>query len=145
MSTPRAAWQHVGGVVEHLDHGLVPFADGQAAQRIAVEAYLGQPLGRFPAQVREGRALLDAEQGLCVAGPEGGPAPRRPPGRQFHRRPRAGLFGRPGYAFVELHGDVGAQEIGLDFDRALGGQDVLGAVDVALEGDLVLGDLGDLG
>ena len=50
---------------------------------------------------------------------------------------RASL-GRPGDAFVQLHDDVGAQQVGLDLDRALGRQHVARAVDVALEGHRLL-------
>ena len=120
-------------------------ADGEAADGVTVEADLGQALGRFPAQVLEGRALLDAEQGLGRALPEGGLAARRPAGRQLHGGAGAGLLGRPGHALVELHDDVGAQQVCLNLDRAFGRKDVFGAVDMALERHLVLGDLGDLG
>ena len=47
-------------------------------------------------------------------------------------------------AFVELHLDVGAEQA-LDFDGALGRQQVRGAVDVRLEGDALVGDLRELG
>ena len=57
------------------------------------------------------------------------------PGQADHRR--GDLVGR-----TRLRGRVGVRELALD--RLLGGEQVARAVDVALEGDALLGDLGDL-
>jgi hypothetical protein len=135
--------QHGGGVVEHLAHRLMPLAHRKPAHGIAVETSLDQAIGRLPAEVLERRALLDAEQGLAFALAEGRLGPRAPAGRQFHALARSGLLGRPGDAFVQLHDDVAAQQVGLDLDRSFGGEDVLAAVEVAGEGDGLLGDLAD--
>src|SRR5690606_20909233 len=106
-------------------------ADREAADGVAVEADLDQPLGAFAAQRLVDRALLDAEQRLALARAEGGLAALRPPRRQPHPLGRARLVGRPGDAFVELHDDIRAQKVGLNLDGALRREDVARAVDVA--------------
>ncbi len=99
---------------------LVAFADGEAADGVAVEADLDQALGALAAQVLEGRALLDAEQRLRVARAERGLAARAPAGGQTQGLGRARLFRGPGDALVELHDDVAAEQVGLNLDGALG-------------------------
>ncbi|MNJ41049.1 hypothetical protein D3C77_359560 [compost metagenome] len=135
--------QELRRVVQDLAHGVVAFADGQAADGVAVEADLLQTFRRFAAQVLIGRALLDAEQGLRVAGAEGVLGALRPAGRKLHALTGALFLGGPGDAFVQLHDDVRAQAVGLDLDRAFGRQDVFRPVDVAREGHGLLGQLGD--
>ena len=51
---------------------------------------------------------------------------------------------RPSNALVELHDDVRPQQVGLDFDRTFGREDVARAVDMALEADSFLPHLVDL-
>ena len=46
---------------------------------------------------------------------------------------RAGIIG----AFVELHGNIGAKQIRLNFDAARGRQPMRGAINVALEGHTI--------
>ena len=93
--------------------------DRQTAERIAVEADLLQAFRRFPAQVLEGRALLDAEQGLVRPLAEGRLAALAPAGRQAQGLGRAVMGGGPGDAFVQLHDDVGPQQVRLDLDGPL--------------------------
>jgi len=131
------------GVVEHLAHRLMPLPDRQAAEGVAVEAGLDQPVGGFAAQGLERRALLDPEQGLGLSLAEGGLGPRAPAGRQLHALARARLLGRPGDAFVQLHDDVAAEQVGLDLHRAFGRQHMLAAVQMAGEGDGLFRDLAD--
>ena len=126
--------QHLGGVVQHLAHGLVAFAHGQTADRVAVEADLTQLVRRLATKVLEGRALLDAEQGLVFPLAEPGLGAGAPADRQFHGLAGRVLLGRIRHALVQLHRDVGADPVGLDLDRAFRRQDVFGAVDVGGEG-----------
>ena len=53
--------QHVDREVEAAEHRLLPLADRQPADRIAVEADVDQRVGRCAAQPLVERALLDAE------------------------------------------------------------------------------------
>ena len=137
--------QHVGGKVQHLTHRRMPLADGQAAEGVAVEADLLQPVRGLATQVFIGRALLDAEQGLGLARAEGGLGPDRPAGRQLHTLAGAPFLCGPGHALVQLHGDIGAEAVGLDLDRPFRRQHVFGAVDVAGEGHRLLLNLRDAG
>ena len=57
--------QHRHGVVERGEHQLLAFADGEAADRVAVEADVGQRLDALLAQGREDAALHDAEQAVA--------------------------------------------------------------------------------
>lgn len=112
--------QKRGCAVQRGAHGVKALADRKAADRIAVKADLLQPLGAFAAQVGESGALDNAEQRLAGAGAEGGLAARTPGGRQAHRGGGGGVARVMLGAFVELHGDIGAKQIGLDLDRPLG-------------------------
>ena len=126
--------QQSRGVVEYLAHRLMALADRQAADGVAVEPGLHQPLGGFPAKRLDGRPLLDAEQGLALTLSERRLAARAPPGGQPQGLGGPLGLGRLGDALVQLHDDVRAQQVGLDLDRALRRQDMPRAVDVALEG-----------
>jgi hypothetical protein len=122
-----------GRVVEHLAHRLVALAHRQAAQGVAVEADLAQPLGRLAAQ-RLGRPpCWMPNSAWAPASPNAAleRAPQRAERRIASRAPRRC---RQRDQLVELHDDVGAQQVGLDLDRPLGRQHVARAVDVALEG-----------
>ena len=137
--------QELGRVIQHLAHGLMAFAHGQAADGVAVEADFLKLFGRLTAQVFEGRTLLDAEQSLVLTLAEPRLGPRAPADRQLHRPAGRVLLRRIGDALVQLHGDVGPDAVGLDLDGAFRRQDVFGAVDVAGEGDGLLLHLGNPG
>ena len=66
--------------------------------------------------------------------------PVQPPERPLHPFPRELVRRLARHHVIERHRDVGAQRP-LDLHRALGGERAVGAVDVALELDAVLGDL----
>ncbi len=94
--------------LDHAQHHLLRLADGEAADRIALEADIDEAARRFHAQLGIIAALHDAEQRparrLRLEGALGAlrPAQREPQ--------RAGdLLGRrrQAHAFVELHLDVG--------------------------------------
>ena len=89
-------------------------------------------------------ALDDAEQAVTRSSIEGGRRPRRPAHRQPHGFGGVGLARRIRRAFIEDHGDIGAESV-LDFDRALGRQFMPGAVEMGLEDDAVIGDLAEIG
>ena len=135
--------QHRHRAIERGEHHLLAFADGQAADRVAVEADTRQRLDAFLAQGREDAALDDAEQAVARLVDEGPPAVLGPLHRQPHGRCSGGLLDRPGRAFVERHGDVGIEQA-LDLDRASRRQAMLRAVDRRAEGDALGIDLAQL-
>ncbi len=77
-------------------------------------------------------ALHDGEQVLLLARAKRALAALGPAKRELHRLANIGLaWRRQRGALVQLHDDVGADQVGLDFDRALGREAMLDAVDVA--------------
>ena len=133
-----------GGGLQHAEGLRLALADRQAAHGVARQVEGGQRLGRFPPQIVEHAALHDAEQRVTRALPERARAAFGPAQRQAHRVRH--LVARPAgrRAFVELHRHVGVQQV-LDLDRALGGERVLAAVDVALEDHALLVELPQAG
>ena len=132
------------GGVQHLEHHLLALAHRQTAHRIAVEADLGQRRHRLTTQIGVNTALDDAEQAVAVAGDESLFGPRRPTHGQIRRV--LGLVRRRGErrAFVKGHGDVRIQRM-LDLHGPFGGQMVLAAVQMGLEGDTAFIDGAQLG
>ena len=89
-------------------HLLSGFADGQAADAVAVELQGGQLGGLFRPEVGGHAALDDAEQAL-VAAPVGVASPARPGQGALGRQPDVLLGGREAAADVEGHLNVGPQ------------------------------------
>ena len=115
-------------------------ADGEAAERIAVEADSGERARARLAQVLIVAALHDAEQRLADGRLlEGALAALGPAQRQLHGALDLAPLGRQPHAFVELHGDVGAEQ-DLHLDGALRRQLDHGAVEMGAEGDALLLD-----
>ena len=138
------------GVAQHAQHLGLGLAHRQAADRVAVEADVGQAGCRLVAQRLEHPTLHDAEQRIRVFQPvECVAAAARPAQRQPHRVGRFALGGWPGRlaaadhirrALVEDHRDVRVQHA-LDAHRLLGRQQQLVAIDRRGEAHAVLGDL----
>ena len=118
------------------------FADGQAADGVAVKGYAGDEAGGFGPQFGDDAALDDAEQGLAAgAGAAGvgvvaglGPAV----GAGHSVFDGGGLAGGED-ALVEAHYDVGADVV-LVMDGGFRGEEVAAAVDVGLESDAGVAD-----
>ena len=131
-------------LVDNAEHDLLRLADREPADRIAGKADADEGTGALGAQRRVVAALHDAEQGaarrrtleraLAALGPA-----QRQPHRAFHFGTRRGQL----QAFVELHHDVGPEQI-LDFDRALRRERDHRAVDVRAERDAALVELAQL-
>src|SRR5690606_29377862 len=119
-------------------HCFVALAYGQPANGIAVEARLGDTLRAFLAQIGIGRSLNDAEQRLTIALAERRLRSLAPARGQAHGPGGGFMLARVADAFVELHGDVRAKQIGLDLDRALGAEEQLRTIYVGPELDAVL-------
>ena len=75
----------------------------------AIEAGFDDALCAFLAEVGIGRALYDAEQRLTVTLTEIGFRAFAPARGQAHGSGGGRVFAWVGHAFIELHGDVGAQ------------------------------------
>ncbi|GAV35157.1 hypothetical protein ROTAS13_02829 [Roseomonas sp. TAS13] len=124
------------GDVEGGEHHLLPLADREAADRIALEADPRQRPHAFGAQAGIDAALHDAEEAVAGAGHEGLAAAGGPEHGLAHGPRSLLLRGGEGGALVQAHGDVGIQQV-LDLDGTLGREAVLGAVDMRMEGDAV--------
>ena len=109
-----------------------------------MEIHVRQRPRALNAQRFVGAALHDAEGGMADAAAKGFPRAFGPAQRQAHGALRLLVRGRQLHAFVELHLDVGAQQV-LDFHRPLRRQQMPRAVDMGLEGDAVLIELAQLG
>src|SRR6202030_3998574 len=117
---------------------LLGLADRKPAERIAVEADAGERAGALLAQRLIVAALNDAEQSAARRRLfEGALAALGPAQRQFHRPIDLAPVGRQPNAFVELHGDVGAEQ-DLHLDGALRRQIDHGAVEMGAERDALL-------
>ena len=138
--------------LDDLVHHLRGLAHRQASNAIAVQVHLRDLAHMLHPQVREGAALVDAEQQLLgIQGPLPGVEPGHlrlaalePPGG-----PGAGAFGviiRGGvlHALVKGHGDGGAQ-VGLDAHTLLRAHKNSAAVDMGGEGHALLPDVPQLG
>ena len=112
--------QHGRRKIQHLDHGCMPLTHGQPADGIAVIAGLDQPLSRLAAQDLVDAPLLDAEQRLALTLPEGDLGPRAPSCRASHGVGRLFTGRWQGHQFIQLHDNVGAQQIRLDLDGSFG-------------------------
>src|SRR3546814_4946066 len=81
--------QHRHREIKRAEHPLLPLANRQSADGIAIETDVDQPVGRDPAQVLEHRSLLDAEQrgpfGMRAAFIKALARPPRPAHRSLHR------------------------------------------------------------
>ena len=127
---------------DDLKHDILRLADRQAADGVAVKADIDQLERALLAQGDVVAALHDAEQRITVARParEGAFRAFAPAQRQFHRPRHVLARGRQPQAFVELHGNVGAEQR-LDLDRAFGRELVHGAVEMRAEHHVLLGQL----
>ena len=125
------------GKIDRVAHLLVALADREAAERDAAKTLRDDAPGGALAQRREVRALHDAKQGLAAALAEGVKAAFTP--AQGKLETAFSLLQRAGKvcAFVELHGNVRAEKVGLDFDGAGGRKAMRGAVNMALEGHAI--------
>ena len=127
--------------LDTVEHLLLRLADGEAAERVAVERERDDLLGRASSQLRIGRALCDPEAKLAVrAGSVGlaaSPVGRDANGALELRRRCGG-----GEADVEAHRDVGAQPA-LDLGDALGREARLGSVVDGAKRDAVVVERGD--
>ena len=133
------------GRVQHGEHRRLALADRQPADRVAVEADLGQRVRRGGAQRGINAALHDAEQGRSPgAGTNACLRQRRPAHGQLHRGARLGLGGGERRALVQRHGDGGVEQM-LDLHGAGRGQAMGGAVEMRLERHPVGVQLAQLG
>ncbi len=118
---------------DDFTHHLRRFADGKATDGIAVKTDIDQRARAFFAQALIVAALHDAEQrpaGTCPF--ERALAAFGPAQRQAHGALDLGPLGGKRYAFVELHGDIGAEQV-LHLDGPFRRQFHHGAVDVRAE------------
>ena len=133
------------GAGDHLARNLAGFADGEAADGVAVEVHLDEALGGLAAEVGVHAALDDAEEGLgcfellrpgnfVLVGVEVGLGACGPGVGEGHGVAGAFVRGRGLDALVEGHQDVGT-EGDLDFDGVLGREEMRGAVEVGAELD----------
>ena len=129
--------------LDHGQHHLLRLADGEAAERIAVEAHVDQRLGARAAQRRACAALDDAEERMAGLRAERDLASLRPAQRKPHGALDLGLRRRQLHTFVELHLDVGAEQA-LDLHRALRRQMMPRAVDMGLKGHAAFVELAQL-
>ena len=97
----------LGGLLAHVLPLVAPLAHRQAADGQAVEGHGRQALDALAAQVREERALHDAEQRLGRVAPRV-EAARRPAVREVQGGARRGAVGDRAHALVEHHHDVAA-------------------------------------
>jgi hypothetical protein len=128
------------GDVEHLEHDVLRFTDGQAAHRITLEIESGEALRRKLAQLRNISALDDAEHRLSGLVAEGHAATLGPAQRHFHGALDLGLAGGQPHAFIQLHLNIGSEQ-SLDLDRAFRAHLVARAINMRLERDTLLADL----
>jgi len=128
------------GLLDHPEHHRLWLADREAADRVAMKADIDEP-----------RALAWRSSGTSpparcrTACSRQAPSRRRassaPPSAATAASPLdIGALRRQTHAFVELHGDVGAEQP-LHLDRALGRQFHLEPVDMRAERHRVLVDL----
>ena len=146
VPTPHEVVRAIGGqqrhrLLDHRQHHLLRLADCEPADGVALEFHRGHHPRAFRPQRRHVAALHDAEQGTAWLGEfEGALGAFGPAQRQAHRPLDLCRLGRQTHAFVELHGDVGAEQI-LDLDGALRRQLDGGAIDVRAEYDAAFVDL----
>ena len=112
-------------------------ADGEAADRVAVERHRTQRFSTFFAEAQMQRALDNGEHGLR------GITPRReaacgPAVGEFHRGAGDGFIDCRRHALIEDHHDVTANG-DLRFNAALGAQENRAAVEVALKNGSLFG------
>jgi hypothetical protein len=155
MPSSRSSGVPVAGqlrrrVLQDPQHVFLGFADGQSADRKAVEADVGETAQRFIAQRLIHAALDDAEQRIALPACFAEArvlvaAALRPAQREAHRR-RGLVLGRGApvdfvrRALVEDHRDVRVQHA-LDPHRLLGRQEEAVAVDGGGEAHAIFGDL----
>ncbi len=143
-------WEKGFGILDGGEHFVFGFADGDAADGVAVEIEIDELTGGKLAEVGVGAALHDAEVELA-SGAAGGLVGFDPVLASFSPAggKRGGIFGvfalaGIGRAFVEKHRDVRAEDR-LDFHALLGAEHHAGAVEVALELHAFFGDLANFG
>ena len=133
---------------KRCQHRLVSFAQRPSpptAYPWQVERY--QRLRGMLAQIGIGAALHNAEQRLAGIGTRSSNACRDrsgPSQRELHRTRHIPVLGWQRDAFIELHLNVRA-ELALNLDRAFRRQHMPAAIDVALEGDALLGQFAQVG
>lgn len=141
-------WEERFGVLDGGEHFFFGLADRDAANGVAVEVEIDEFAGRAFAEVGIDAALDDSEV-LLGAGAAAGFIFLNPILAAFG--PASGeaggvlgvfSFAGVGWAFVEEHGDVGAEDA-LNFHAFLGAEHHAGAIEVALELDAFFGDLAD--
>ena len=76
--------QHSRSIIQHFEHGFLPFTDSQAADSITVKADFFQAFGGKAAQVFIIAALLNAENPVAVTVGEGIAAASGPAHGHFH-------------------------------------------------------------
>lgn len=138
------------GILNGGEHFLLGFADGDATDGVAVEIEVDEGACGFFTEVGIDAALDDTEVELATV-PAGGLVGFNPIFATFSPSggEAGGFFGvftlaGIGRAFVEEHGDVGAED-GLDFHALFGAEHHAGAIEVALELHALLGDFSDFG
>ena len=137
-----AVRQEVDGRVEHRVHLLLGFADRQAAERVAVKAYLNQLFRRLPPQLRIHAALHDAEEELAGGRLRGAAAfrPARGEGGGLGRFIKSRRIGNAG---VQDHHDVRAKCL-LHFHHLFRAEEEFTAVNMRTKLRALFGDFGQL-
>src|SRR6476661_6051680 len=125
------------GRLEHIEHGALPFAHRQTADRVAVETDCSQFVYGAFAQTGIDAALDDAETG--TRSPERSLRALRPAHRKRERRFDLGFRRRERWALIEHHLDIRAQQA-LDLHGAFRREEVLRAVNVRTEANRLLRD-----
>ena len=123
--------QKLRGEFAHVLALALALADREPADGEPIERHFAQDRRAFAPQLREERALHDAEQRLrrISARRE---ASRRPAMRDLERRSRRRFIRRRGDALVEHHHDVAADRL-LRLDAQLRAEQDRVSVDIALE------------